>query len=410
MTTTAPTERLPSLPRDEPTAAEMVARAAELIPYLLARQADTENEGNYSLETHKHFSGAGFYRILVPRRYGGYQLGVDAFLRVVRTLARGCPSTAWMYCLGASGALTAASRFSGPAQADLFRTGEFIAPASIVPGGYAEPSPGGGWLVNGSWSCCPGSTYATHFIGHVMSEQFGEPPAPMLFIAPRTEWQQLEDRQPQLGLRGSGRHGISMAAGRVPDYFTLTGAGLDESHAPVDTPGFQLHGDPGYASEPLSYLLLDVAALAVGIAQGALDAYEELLRSRLTVRAPFVTQQDDPDYQLWYGEAVGLVATAEAAVTDVVRQHEELCRTGRPASNRAEKLRLAIICRHAVQLCWQAVERFIFPTAGAHASLQGERIERIWRDMSMLHNHSAFSVVLSTVTNRELARARLGLD
>src|SRR5579859_3230668 len=87
--------------------------------------------------TPAEFAGNGFYRLLVPRRYGGYEFGIDTFLRVAMTLARGCPSTGWMYCLGATHALAVATLFGERAQAELFSGGDFICPATIVPAGTA---------------------------------------------------------------------------------------------------------------------------------------------------------------------------------------------------------------------------------------------------------------------------------
>ena len=58
------------------TADEVVARADSLRPRLLEEQAATEERSYYSEELHEAFKEAGFYRILVPRRYGGLELGV----------------------------------------------------------------------------------------------------------------------------------------------------------------------------------------------------------------------------------------------------------------------------------------------------------------------------------------------
>jgi 3-hydroxy-9,10-secoandrosta-1,3,5(10)-triene-9,17-dione monooxygenase len=105
----------PSPPEPDVTPAEIIARAEAIAPTLVARQAETEQRTYYAQDTHEAFAEAGFYRILVPRRYGGYEFGIDTFLRVSTALARGCPSTAWMFCLGAPGRL--AVRRAGPGRA-----------------------------------------------------------------------------------------------------------------------------------------------------------------------------------------------------------------------------------------------------------------------------------------------------
>ncbi|MFD3659464.1 acyl-CoA dehydrogenase family protein [Streptomyces sp. NPDC058659] len=408
--TTIPASGPPSRPEPEVTPAEIIARAQAIAPTLVARQAETEQRTYYAQDTHEAFSDAGFYRLLVPRRYGGYEFGVDTFLQVSMTLARGCPSTAWMFCLGATHALPVASLFGEQAQAELFRGGDFICPATIVPSGSAKPTPEGDWAVEGTWKYCSGSPYATHFLGHVPAPgPDGQPSAPMLFVAPRSEFRRLDDWGGQLGLKGSGSHSIVIDNGRIPGHFALPGTHMSEADTTGGTPGSRLHSNPEYGGGPLSFMLLEVSSLAVGMAQGALDAYEELMRSRTTLFPPIVTRAEDPDYQFWYGEAAGLIATAEAALRQAIGQWRDLCADGPGAFTREHDLRIATICREVVRLCWRAVEGQLFPTAGSSAVRHGERIERVWRDLSTLHSHAGIGVLLKSVTTRELARAHFGI-
>src|SRR5919204_16467 len=53
------------------TSGQMIDRAIALRPLLIERQAETEALTYYSQDVHEEFLRAGFYRILVPRRYGG---------------------------------------------------------------------------------------------------------------------------------------------------------------------------------------------------------------------------------------------------------------------------------------------------------------------------------------------------
>ncbi|WP_116244152.1 acyl-CoA dehydrogenase family protein [Nocardiopsis sp. FIRDI 009] len=406
--TGSPTERggdTPAAPA--PTHRDMVARAEALAPRLVEAQADTERRTHYSRETHEAFADAGFYRILVPRRFGGLEMGVRTFLEVSRTLARACPSTGWMYCLGATHALAVGTLFGERAQAEILAAGDFVCPATIVPGGEARRLPDGGWEIEGTWRYCSGSPYATHFMGHALVPgEDGAPPSPLLFVAPRDQWERLDDWGGQLGLRGSGSHGVALRAARVPDHWTLP-VHMSEVSAADDLPGRKLHG-PHYGGGPLSFMNLEIAALSVGMAQGALDAYEELMRSRVTLLPPIVGRGEDPDYQSWYGEAVGLIDTAGAAISDAVRQWEDLCEEGPEAFTREQDLRLATMCRQIILLSWRAVEGYLFPTAGSSAVRDGERIERVWRDLSTLHGHTGISVFLPTRAMRDLARVRFG--
>ncbi|SEE68384.1 3-hydroxy-9,10-secoandrosta-1,3,5(10)-triene-9,17-dione monooxygenase [Streptomyces sp. 2231.1] len=406
MTTLAPFAPV-APPEPGLTPEEIVARAEALAATLVERQAETERRGFYAEDTHEAFARAGFYRILVPRRYGGYEFGPETFVKVSMALARGCPSTGWMYLFGAAHALVVGTLFDEATQAELFAGGDFICPATVAPAGSARPDGEGGWLLDGTWNYCSGAPYATHFVGHTLvAGGEGEPPAPMLFIAPREQFERLDDWGAQLGLKGSGSHSIRIEGGRVPGNHTL-GGHLSQLAVTDELPGRRLHG-PEYGGGPLSFMLLELGVLAVGMAKGALDAYDELMRSRTTAFFPIVPRTEDPDFQFRYGEAVGMIAAAEAAVLHATQQWQELCRKEAAAFTREEELRLATISREAVRLAWRAVEGQLFPTAGSSSVRAGERIERVWRDLSTLHSHAGNGVFLSSLANRELAQAHFG--
>jgi 3-hydroxy-9,10-secoandrosta-1,3,5(10)-triene-9,17-dione monooxygenase len=397
----------PGPPEPGLTPAQVIARAEAIAATLVDRQAETEERTHYARDTHEEFRRAGLYRILVPSRYGGYEFGVDTFMRVAMAIARGCPSTGWMYLFGAAHALAVGTLFDERAQEELFACGDFICPATVAPSGTAQQLPDGTWSLSGTWPYCSGSPYATHFMGHTLATGPDGNPAPMLFIVPRDQWLLLDDWGSQLGLRGSGSHSISMEDARIPDHFTI-GGHLSQIPVTGGTPGRILHS-PEYGGGPLSFMLLELGALAVGMAKGALDTYEGLLRTKTTAFLPIITRAEDPDYQFRYGEAAGMIATAEAALLGAVGQWSDLCQQGAAAFTREQELRLAVISREVVRLAWRAVEGQLFATAGSSSIRAGERIERVWRDMSMLHSHAGVAVFLSTMANRELARARFGI-
>ncbi|MEV0963580.1 acyl-CoA dehydrogenase family protein [Streptomyces sp. NPDC049910] len=407
MTVTASAPERTAVPVPEPglTPDEVVARAEELARGLIGRQAETEQRGFYAEDTHEAFRRAGLYRILVPRRYGGYEFGVETFMRVVVALSRGCPSTGWMYCLGAAHAHAVAALFDERAQAEIFACGDFLCPATVAPSGTGRRTADGRWLVEGTWRYCSGSPYATHFLGHTLVDDGDGDVRPLLFVAPRETFSRLDDWGAQLGLRGSGSHGLRIENALIPDHFTLN-THLSRVNVADGTPGRALHGNPMYGGGPLSFMILEDAALAVGMAKGALDAYEELMRSRQTMFPPVVTRFEDPDFQYWYGEAAGLVHSAEAGLLGAIRMWDEVAALGDVTPE--HELRVATVCRESVRMSWRAVERYLFPTAGSSAVRNGERMERIWRDMSMQQSHAGIAVFLFTAANRELARARFG--
>ncbi|MET8850247.1 acyl-CoA dehydrogenase family protein [Amycolatopsis sp. NPDC004625] len=404
-----PTEGHPSPPEPGLTAEEVVARAARIADRVAERQQETEERGYYGLDTHNELLEGGFYRLLVPKRYGGYEFGLDTYVRVVSELARGCASTAWMYTFGHSHAHTAATLFGEEAQDELFAGGDFISPATIGPVGIAQPAEDGGWVVDGVHRYSSGSPYATHFIGHTLFfHAEGEPPAPLLFAVPRDQWERLDDWEGQLGLKGSGSHSVKLDNVHVPAHRALPGTHMGMKSVVDGTPGLELHGNPLYGGGVLSMIQFQVGALAVGMATGALDEYARLMRERTTIYPPIVPRSEDPDFQLHYGEAAGRIAAARAALSDAVRQWHETAERGSAAFTREVDVRLSLISHEALRLAWSAVSENLFPTAGSSAVRAGERIERIWRDISTLHSHAGVSLFLAKVARRELAALDTG--
>ncbi|MCW3014550.1 MAG: Acyl-CoA dehydrogenase, type 2, C-terminal domain, partial [Solirubrobacterales bacterium] len=173
-----------SAPEPDLTPAEVIARAKTIAATLVPRQGETEQRTFYAEDTHEAFRAAGLYRLLVPKKYGGYEFGIDTFLKVAMNIASGCPSTGWQLCLGTSHALTAASFFPEHVQAELFADSDFICPTTIRPSGVIEKRSDGDWNLTGDFPYASGSPYGMFYMGHTMAPN--GPPAPMLFIAPRS--------------------------------------------------------------------------------------------------------------------------------------------------------------------------------------------------------------------------------
>jgi 3-hydroxy-9,10-secoandrosta-1,3,5(10)-triene-9,17-dione monooxygenase len=166
-----------------------------------------------------------------------------------------------------------------------------------------------------------------------------------------------------------------------------------------------------YLGRALSFFGLEFIALAVGMVKGALDEYLELISTRTTHRPPIVLRSHDPDYQRWYGHARAKVDTAEAAMLSAADQYMEACRRqveDGVAFDVEEDLRLQSITRESVRLCWDALQEYVFRTAGSSAAHDGQRMQRIWRDMSMVWGHLAS--VIGDWAARGMTTEHLGIE
>jgi 3-hydroxy-9,10-secoandrosta-1,3,5(10)-triene-9,17-dione monooxygenase len=386
------TEPTVPVPEPELTPREIIARAAAMRPKLIERQAETEALTYYPESTHQEFLDAGFYRILIPRRYGGYEFDVTTWLRVIMEIARGCMSTAWCLCLAGGHALQVGTLFEERAQAELFGEGDFRAASFGMPVGVAKRIDGG-WELNGTWPYASGIPWSTHFMGQTLAppaEPDGPPAPPMLFVAPKSEWTMLDDWGDSLGLKGSGSQSVRIENGRIPDHFAVQDLVLVDFEVSEATPGYRLHGNPMYAGKAVSFFMSEFGALTTGAVQGAIDEYERIITTRTTTWPPKILRSLHPDHQRHLGIAMGRIATAEAATLNMGEQWMELCRRcvedGVPFG-REDDHRLIMIGENIGRLAWDALQEHIFRTGGSSAARDGERLQRIWRDMSTYWSH-----------------------
>src|SRR5438876_4703375 len=201
-----------SVGADRPKATErrLVARADELRPQLIEEQAATEKRAFYSEEMHEAFRDAGFYRLHVPRRYGGLEQSITAFYRVMMSVSRGCPSTGWMLSLGAGHAQQVAAFYSQEAQDDFFGDdGHFVASASFQYQDALATPVDGGYRVRGRWHFCSGVPYATHHMGLIPTKSNDIGVEDLLVVmVPREQFRMLDDWGDLIGLKGSGSHSV----------------------------------------------------------------------------------------------------------------------------------------------------------------------------------------------------------
>jgi 3-hydroxy-9,10-secoandrosta-1,3,5(10)-triene-9,17-dione monooxygenase len=404
------TTAVASPPEPDLTPEEMIARAVALRPALVAQQAECEERTYYSQELHEEFLAAGFYRLYVPRRYGGYEFDVPTYVRVVLELARGCSSAAWCMALAAAHALQVASWWEEQAQAEIFGDGDFRAASVATPIGPATRTDGG-WELNGRTAYASGIPYSTHYMGQaVMGEDAQGLPRMLLFVAPRSEWTMLDDWGDLLGLKGSGSQSIVFEGGRIPAHWALEDTFMIDVDPSDGTPGLRLHGNPMYGGRAISCFTMTLAAIMVGAAYNALDEYETMMSTKTAPLPPFVPRRLDLDYQRHFGRALAKIATAEAALLNAADQHMALCRrfveTGVPYGY-GDDQQLGCIAREVMLQTWETMQSDIFRTAGSSAAGRGQRIERLYRDMSMVNSHR--NTVLRDWAFRELARWRLGL-
>jgi len=405
---TAPTAIF-AVPEPDLTPAEIIQRAIDMRPKLIERQAETEARTYYSEETHREFQEAGFYRIMQPRRFGGYEFDAPTFFRVVMELARGCPSTAWCFCLASAHVVQTCNLFDEEAQELIFGPdGEFRAASFGGPMGTIREADGG-YRVTATWPYASGCPYSTHFIGHsfLADDDPDGPPAQLVFALPRSEWEMLDDWGDVMGLKGSGSHSVKTVDGFLPANFVVEG-----SIVYGRTTGIQhrVHEGVLYRGRTGGLFSNQLSAVMVGAALGALDEYERIITTRTATFAPKSLRVDLQDYQRFWGLASGKIAAARGIIVRVAEEYMELAQrvvdTGEEFTPE-DDMRLLMMALEGGRLAWDAVQSIVFRTGGSAAARDGQMLQRYWRDMCTIWSHNGPSQDEFFATH--YARVRFGM-
>jgi 3-hydroxy-9,10-secoandrosta-1,3,5(10)-triene-9,17-dione monooxygenase len=373
------------------TPAEALASAVALGAKVRAEAAETEARTFHSEELHLDFVEAGFYHLLRPRMFGGYEFEVLDFMRVIRELARADTSTAWCLCLASGHNLQMASWWPEEAQREVFGSGHFAASMTSAPGGMMRRT-ASGWTVSAVLPYSSGIPYSTHVMGHAfIDDGTGGAPGPLTaFVVERSAVTIRDDWGHTLGLRGSGSHTVEVPAVTVPDHWVLEGVAQTDVDVSDGTPGLRLHGNPLYGGRGLGFFGMELANLAVGAVAGALDEYEALLHTKRTVLPPITSRAENPHYQLWYADARTALTNAEAGLdraAELFHEYTHRAADGSAPFSITDDMHINRVAVHAQMIAWRALEGIIMRTAGSSAAAQGQRLERIWRDSTMALSH-----------------------
>ena len=367
------------MPEPKLTFAEMLCRAEAMRAILRERQQHCEELGRLPEETHRDFLNAGFYRILQPRSFGGYEFSATDFVRLVLEISRGCIDSGWVLSLIASAPAAFLSPFSETAQREAYGSDGDCRIASVLkPGSSALPVEGG-YRVGGAWDYCSGCDIATHLVASVvLRDAPKQPPKGMAFaLFDRADYE-IVDNWNMIGMQGTGSRRVVVGERTIPAHRVAAISMLEPRAEPEGPPKVNLN-------------LGAFAACAAGVggARGALDVYEGILRNKKWIVPPFPLRFEMPEMQQSFGNAQALVDTAEAALLALADQSEERCLTCRKegiALGANDVRRISRAAQQCVELAWQAVD-LMCRTAGSSSATRQAPLGRYFRGLAVLRTH-----------------------
>ena len=353
---------------------------------LRKRAEEADRQRDLPQESIRDFLDAGFYRILQPRRFGGYELGLRTFCDVMINIARGCGSSGWVLCLTSAHTFHI-SAFPEEGQVEMYGDdGEFRAPLIFAQQGTATPVIDG-YRLNGRWNYNSGGEFSNWVVLSAVvpgaTDEAG--PKDLIMAAIRRDEYTIFDNWHVMGMRGTGSKQAVVDDVFVPGRRVIS----QTSWLAGDSPGYALHENPFYRTPPMEVFSAELSSVCVGLAEAAIDAFHERAMTKTSPFFPFSALKEERSTQRRIGYARGLVDAASAVLDRQINDQMLLAEQARhaPLVFTEEGRRRAFMATQQVGILSNNAIDILFEASGTSATQIGQPIERIYRDISTIRTH-----------------------
>jgi 3-hydroxy-9,10-secoandrosta-1,3,5(10)-triene-9,17-dione monooxygenase len=248
-----------------------------MIPTLAARSREGRWRRRIADETMADMRRAGFFRVLQPKRWGGYEMDLSTFYEVQLALAQGDMSTGWIYGVSGVHPWFMALLDERAAREVWGRDDSVLICSSLMPAGNAVPVPDG-YRLSGRWkyaSCCEHCDWA--LLGAMVARDGGAPPEGRIFLVPRAQYKSIDTWQ-VCGLQATGGWDIVAQDVPVPAY---------RSQSMLDNfllkgPGQAINASSLYRVPFGQIFVRGISTAALGALQGMIEAFLDYGRTRVT--------------------------------------------------------------------------------------------------------------------------------
>jgi alkylation response protein AidB-like acyl-CoA dehydrogenase len=350
---------------------DLVEKARALAP-LITTDAD-------EIERTRRLTGAvtsalienGLYRALLPKRFGGSEAKLEAFMQMQEEIAKADASTAW--CLGQCSVCAMTAAYLEPDAAnEIFN----VAPGILAWGAIAHEVKAvpGGYLANARWEFASGSRQASWLGAHVrVAEQDGSQrkkadgsPEIRTILFPAAS-ATMHDVWDVIGLKGTGTDSYSVENLFIPEKFA----------ALRDDPSALREDGPLYRLSTNMVFGMGFAATALGVARATLDAATELSRGKTPQGLKAMRENNAVQGLIGRTEASLRAARAYlyATAAEVWRELER----GTPLTE-GQRVAMRVASTWTIHQSASVVDA-AYHMAGATAVFAANKFERRFRDM-----------------------------
>ena len=357
-------------------------RAREMVPGLRARTNETAELGRLPDATIAEMQEAGFFRIMQPARYGGFELDPHDFFDVQMILAEGCMSTAWVLGVVAIHNWQL-GLFDDQAQQDVWGEDDAtLISSSYMPVGKVTRVDGG-YRLSGHWGFSSGSKHCDWaFLGAMIPPAAeGEAPDYCTFLVPRSDYTIVENWNVS-GLEGTGSHDITVDDAFVPAH---------RIHRSVD--GFNCDNPGNAVNESYVFRLpfgqifvRAVSSSSIGALKGVIDLYVNVNKDRVGLNDGAKIAQD-PNAQMAVAEAISIVDECQTVMMRNFDIMVEAAKAGEPLDIN-DRIKMRFDASLVSRKCADAINT-MFICCGAQGIFKDHPLNRAWLDINAGRSHVA---------------------
>jgi indole-3-acetate monooxygenase len=321
---------------------------------------------------------AGIFRIAIPKELGGDDATITETVAILEAIAKIDASVGWNVMLGSEiNAMAAGGMDKALAREVYLEDPRVIMCGGGGPGSQparAVAQADGSYRVWGQTTFISGCHNATWCFmmapvmeGDAVVKDANGMPAIRSFFLHKSQYEIL-DTWDVAGLRGSGSHDVRANGAVVPEKW----AGVQLFTLPAHYP------NPAFRVPVALRLAYNKAAIAIGVARGAMDELVALAQTKV----PWLSAsalRDRPVAQQRAGEAEAQLRAARAFLMEALHEVEAELLRGReiPSPGATQSARLA--CTHAANASMHVVD-VVHNTCGTSAMRMHSPLERKLRD------------------------------
>lgn len=342
---------------------------------------------------------SGLTKVLSPVRFGGYEAGFPAFVRVGQILAHYDVSLAWLY--GIIGCHHWWGAYTEPElQEELWRENPDCAFVdSFNPTGKAE-AVDGGFRLSGRWGFQSGLPWADwSAVGAISPFEVGASPEYLMLFVPKRDYRVVDDWY-TVGLRGSASASIEVDDVFVPRYRAFR---LGETLRTGQAPGQAYNPAPLFKVPFGAGLCIALVPPSLGGAQAVARRFREAALLR-------VPQFQKRQAELVYSQTIlaDCMLTLETLEQMLYHNADELMDIGHGIKRTDPQVQIRLFgCRAFIARRSREVVDNLMDLAGSRSIFENNPLQRFWRDIHTMGQHVALNYEAGM---RNYGRLLMGLE